>query len=848
MPRPEDSTWKSPSPRTPAPQIDQVFIWPTPDKNDFLFFVEKNGDLPINKRWKHGDPYPDQLAFPHHKLVYVGPQTVDKWSRWYYASDRLNQDEYNWEFTSADIGGNKFDAVSRTYLVSREAFDATSPALGSPMPNVPKDKFIGDYVLAGRVQQRTGEQELDSLYVLEKRIYIKRCTLTEILGSKLSLEERIYHEDELIGGVSVKDLFADPNNAFWEVQPDGSSRVGRQLSCDWYMITTQKELAVFFIWPTPNDQDYLFYVVRTANTPPTQTWNYGDTFDGDHPNHKLVYVSPVDEKGRSRFYYASDRINQDAYNWEFTSADIGGTKFNAVTRTYLTPRASFSETSPAMGSAMPNVPEDKFAGSYVLAERAQKRTGEQEFDSLYVVEQRTYIKRCTLTEIIGSKISKEESIYYKSEVVTGGLTAEELFNDPSNSYWGSQTNGITRTGKQLSCEWYLIVEDKELEVYFIWPTPNQADYLFYVVRNSTGNPATTAAYGSSYSGSGTYSQHKLVYVSPTDERGRSKFYYAAPRINEDAYNWQINAGKELIRTYVVLRANFAPAYDDVTDPDSQFNKYVFADETIIYEDEILNGLFIGVRKRYLQKETIDISWNADFESYIETKKEVKSKSDTETPSVEAGKIVEFQNENEYFKMKITRTLIREFPYEKPEIPGAEDYNFPNKLQSVTIVWAWAWADSVGSPRAYDEAESVEPVIKVPKAGPHKTRLRRWITDDPSALVTANPLDKIPVPQIETVYNVWSWFQASPKGNTARANVGSLQLPPTVHGEITVQETFPPTGVTGRRGFRTTTIPATPFFDVFNTKNEINFSYKVRQMDFMLYEFTLVIVDKSGLYD
>lgn len=364
--------------------------------------------MPINKRWKYGDPYPDQLAFPHHKLVYVGPQTVDKWSRWYYASDRLNQDEYNWEFTSADIGGNKFDAVSRTYLVSREAFDATSPALGSPMPNVPKDKFIGDYVLAGRVQQRTGEQELDSLYVLEKRIYIKRCTLTEILGSKLSLEERIYHEDELINGISVKDLFADPNNAFWEVQSDGSSRVGRQLSCDWYMITTQKELAVFFIWPTPNDQDYLFYVVRTANTPPTQTWNYGDTFGGDHPNHKLVYVSPVDEKGRSRFYYASDRINQDAYNWEAGQIQVGGITADSVTRTYLVKREDFSPDSYTIGAPMPNVPEGKFSGTWKLFNVSQKRTGEQEFDSLYVTLQLTYVQDTAAIGMSYGKIVTED--------------------------------------------------------------------------------------------------------------------------------------------------------------------------------------------------------------------------------------------------------------------------------------------------------------------------------------------------------------------------------------------------------------------------------------------------------
>ena len=46
-PLPEDPT----PPRSPAPSIDPVFTWPTPGREDFLFFVERNGDLPVNKNW-----------------------------------------------------------------------------------------------------------------------------------------------------------------------------------------------------------------------------------------------------------------------------------------------------------------------------------------------------------------------------------------------------------------------------------------------------------------------------------------------------------------------------------------------------------------------------------------------------------------------------------------------------------------------------------------------------------------------------------------------------------------------------------------------------------------------------
>jgi hypothetical protein len=821
-----------------------VFDVATPLK-DLLFFEVVDYNLQANRNMSYGDAHHDVAKYPHHVLVYITPADKEgKFYRFYYAAKRENQDQYNWEFQKADIGGVNFDAVKRTYIILRSEFNASTPAMGSPMPDIPEDLFIGDYVLARREQVRTPDTELDSMFVFEQRTYVKRCTIKNLLGSNTSTEERLYFAGELINGVPVEDLFNDPSNSFWSVQAGGFSRVGKQLSCNWYLITTQNEVSIYFIWPTPNSSDYLFYVIRTADTPPIE-WNYGDPFGSAHPNHKLVYVSPVDQQGRCKFYYASDRINQDAYNWEFTSADIGGTKFNAVMRTYLIPRASFSETSPAMGSAMPNVPVDKFAGPYVLAERAQKRTGEQEFDSLYVIEQRTYIKRCTLTEIVGSKISKEETLYYKTEIVTNGFSASALFDNSSNSYWGSQGNGITRTGKQLSCEWYLIVEEQALEVYFIWPTPRQEDFLFYVVRNSTGDPTMTATYGSSYSETGPYSSHKLVYVSATDESGRSKFYYAAPRINEDDYNWQINQGNELIRTYVVLRENFSPAYSDVTNSDSKFGAYAFADETVIFEDEILNGLFIGVKKRFIRKETIDIKWNKDFEAYIEIKKEIVKENAIISPSVTPGQVIEVQDGNAYYKVKITQKLLRDFPYQKASVPDSLNINFPNKLESVELLRAYAWADSVGAPLAYDADHNYKYTIKVPRAGPYSAIVERHITADPSAIVSQYPINKIPVAQIDTVSEVWAWWWASSEGNMARAKASSMQLPATVHNSITVtvpQDTGPVSQI-----YRDTSIPATPGFAAFVNLEIAVMQHEVREMDMGLYEVSVVKVDVSNLY-
>lgn len=245
MPRPEDSQWSSPRPRTPAPRIDPVLLWPTPERKDLLFYVERSGDLPDSQNWKFGDPYPDRIKYPDHRLVHVSPQTADKWSRWYYASNRINQDAYNWEFTKCDFAGNEYSAIRRTYLIPRSEFSETEPAMASANPDTPNDLFAEGYILASRQQQRTGDETLDSLYVIEVRIYLKRCALTgtsvdQLNGGTLASSYYIYHISETIGEQTVLDLVSDPTDAYWGVQTDGTSRTFKALSCEWYRFDTEQ--------------------------------------------------------------------------------------------------------------------------------------------------------------------------------------------------------------------------------------------------------------------------------------------------------------------------------------------------------------------------------------------------------------------------------------------------------------------------------------------------------------------------------------------------------------------------------------------------------------------------------
>lgn len=239
---------QNPTPRTPAPKIEPVFLWPTPENQDFLFYVEQNGELPKNKTWNFGDAYWDAVRYPNHKLVFVSPQSGDKWSKWYYASNRINEDAYNWEWSSTDIGGRKFKAVQRSYIYPRATFDSATPAPGAAMPNVPAGFFSG-YILASREQRRIPDETLDSLYVAETRLYISRCTQSTLQDdaeteSVLRTQSNIYYGTESVpdstGPLTASALFADPANAFWGTTAAGLQREGQQISCDWYEITTRQ--------------------------------------------------------------------------------------------------------------------------------------------------------------------------------------------------------------------------------------------------------------------------------------------------------------------------------------------------------------------------------------------------------------------------------------------------------------------------------------------------------------------------------------------------------------------------------------------------------------------------------
>jgi hypothetical protein len=221
------------------------------------------------------------------------------------------------------------------------------------------------------------------------------------------------------------------------------------------------------MFPTPIIGDVLFserWVGQSRNLPAYGT-AHPDT--AKWPNHKFVFArerGEPDAQDVFDVFYVADRANQDTYNFSFTQADLGGTRFNAVERTYVTLRSAFNPGTPAVGAAIPNTPTDLFTGGYILVEKRQQRIGQQELDSLYVAETHVYMRRCSITQlgidpINGKMLTSTSILRHSSEIVTGSTTAAALFADPANAYWGLQADGTQRSGKQLSCAWYEIVTE-----------------------------------------------------------------------------------------------------------------------------------------------------------------------------------------------------------------------------------------------------------------------------------------------------------------------------------------------------------------------------------------------------
>lgn len=188
------------------------------------------------------------------------------------------------------------------------------------------------------------------------------------------------------------------------------------------------------VFPTPIIGDVLFSEVRDCNRG-NPFPEYGSPYPNaaKWPDHKLVYIKPVDIERNEifEFFYAADRENQDLYNFSSGYRNVvgnaGGREFRVVQRSYVTLRENFKPLDIEFGAAMPDVPEGKFEGvEYVFFDRQQQRINEQELDSLYVAEVHTYIEKAFLDYKLSYGTQKSDVIPEKFRVSIPQTTTEQI--------------------------------------------------------------------------------------------------------------------------------------------------------------------------------------------------------------------------------------------------------------------------------------------------------------------------------------------------------------------------------------------------------------------------------------
>lgn len=110
----------------------------------------------------YGVEHPDTRRFPGFRLAHVKLVVADDWYDWYWVNDRLNQDAYNCEI-DYPYGDTAYPRHTRTLLVSRASYAAIAFGTADPANAL--------LLLVAEQTPRIGDETLDSLYVVSKRVY-----------------------------------------------------------------------------------------------------------------------------------------------------------------------------------------------------------------------------------------------------------------------------------------------------------------------------------------------------------------------------------------------------------------------------------------------------------------------------------------------------------------------------------------------------------------------------------------------------------------------------------------------------------------------------------------------------
>ena len=287
-------------------------------------------------------------------------------------------------------------------------------------------------------------------------------------------------------------------------------------------------------------------------------------------------------------------------------------------------------------------------------------------------------------------------------------------------------------------------------------------------------------------------------------------------------------------------------------PDTRFPMYCFVDDTLIRGDKELDSVYVTIQRRFVRPVEINYQYNDQFKKLVKITKEIIPLTTAAPATATSGNIVETQDGNLFHSVRITQTLQLAgdaFPYAITTLTGAQNYRFPIRLDSVGIVYKWAYADSPEHRSSYSEDYYFKYKSTEPRAGKYDATIARWITDNPAAVKASYPLDHIPQATRENIGIIGFWLTAGPKGNATSATAKEYNVPASIHGLIEVENIGSFTA-TGREGIKTTALDPTAGYDDFLTliaTGAVRIDYRVRELPFGLYEVSVISLDITNLY-
>ena len=435
-----------------------------------------------------------------------------------------------------------------------------------------------------------------------------------------------------------------------------------------------------------------------------------------------------------------------------------------------------------------------------------------------------------------------------------------------------------------------------------WLSPDVRDILFYETvdatrPNGSTSPFEIPEYGTPHPDTRRWPDHKLVFAKQADEQGQLyHFYYAVDRQEQDKYNLEFNRGLEVVRTYILPRDN-----DVSSDPDdvngyggpvefpttgAQFTmpegkEWAFVDQSVKRISGPLDGLYVVVQRRWVEKKTVECRYDAELELNVKITKEIveplsldpdtcpcpdsnfeivvnPAQGGTQITVGASGQMTEVQHGNIYHDVKITQSACGEWNKELRPLQTFVNYRFPNKLKAIKLEWARAWAYSSTAAPAYDEASFFDFNILLPKAGPYPATIRRYLTEDPSSIIELykDQLNKVPQPRRETIGWLYAWYYASAAVNKAQAVARQTEIPATIHGAIEV-DIADDTLVAGENGWDetlrkrliTSSLAATPNHALLDSATDLVVDIKTRPVRLNLFMVSVVIINLTGgLYE